>query len=161
MKRLFSKSWKPPSLAKQPPGPPSITPVPIPHLTGLQPKYIVPPLPHPCPYEHISVLATAQGLLLRPIFPGQSHAESYVRIAWGKTGVIEDVHTDGESEYNNWAENVIIYGIVGILSLQSGNNLPFLYISVAEENGLVASYLLVISSRSEVGHSKPCILKPC
>ncbi|KAH9930723.1 SacI homology domain-containing protein [Fomitopsis serialis] len=94
------------------------------HATGLQPKYVLPPLPHPCPHEHIAIIATDRGLLLRPHFLSETHVESYVCIPWGKNATVEDV---------------VVYGIVGILTL----SLVFVPLS---------SYLLVISARTEVGH---------
>ncbi|PCH37867.1 hypothetical protein WOLCODRAFT_161110 [Wolfiporia cocos MD-104 SS10] len=104
------------------------------HTTSLQPKYVLPPLPHPCPHEHIAIIATSQGLLLRPHFRSENHAESYVRVTWGKTGSVEELPYSAELDSIDWSESVVVYGIVGILNLFS------------------ASYLLVVSSRSEVGH---------
>ena len=47
--------------------------------------------------------------------------ESHVRIAWGKDGHIEEIQTDGEGEGLNWSESVVVYGIVGIMNLFTGD----------------------------------------
>ncbi|KAH9952101.1 SacI homology domain-containing protein, partial [Amylocystis lapponica] len=137
MKRFLSKSLKPiapaakPTPVQVPPSPVTNTNV---HTTGLQPKYVLPPMPHPCPHEHIALLITPQGLLLRPHIIGQVHAESYVRIEWGKEGKVSELPSDEEIDSAPWSEGVVVYGIVGILTV------------------FTASYLLVVSSRSDVGH---------
>ncbi|KZT71284.1 hypothetical protein DAEQUDRAFT_724233 [Daedalea quercina L-15889] len=105
-----------------------------PHATGLQPKYVLPPLPHPCPHEHIAIVATDRGLLLRPHFLSETHVESYICIPWGKNAAVEELPHGEEFDHIDWSEGVVVYGIAGILTLFS------------------ASYLLVISARSEVGH---------
>ncbi|CCM00021.1 uncharacterized protein FIBRA_02047 [Fibroporia radiculosa] len=132
MKRLLS--FKPHPLAKSVPAALINTSSTAPHTTSLQPKYVLPPLPHPCPYEHIAVLATSGGLLLRPHFQSEVDPESYVRIAWGKAGDVEEVLYSEDIDGVDWSESVVVYGVVGILSLFS------------------ASYLLLVTSRSEVGH---------
>ncbi|EPQ58006.1 hypothetical protein GLOTRDRAFT_114553 [Gloeophyllum trabeum ATCC 11539] len=131
MKRLFSKSSKSPPPAK-PVTVPAV-PNPIASPTHLQPKYVIPPVPHPFPYEHIAVLVTRQGLLLRPFVPGLAHPESHVQISWGAKPVVEEVPGDGEGPDADWSECVVVYGIVGLMELFS------------------AAYLFVVSSRSEPG----------
>lgn len=101
-------------------------------MTGLQPNYVVPPVPHPNPHEHIVLLASDHGLLMRPHRAGLSPA-SYVRVSWGKTANIVELPSDGGSSSVDWNEGVVIYGIVGLMTLFN------------------ASYLLVITSRSDVG----------
>jgi hypothetical protein len=86
----------------------------------LHPQFVAPPVPHPCPHDHIALLVTKDGLLLRPHMPGLVHAERHVRITWGKNVKVEDLDGDGEAEGHDWSESVIIYGIVGILELFSG-----------------------------------------
>ncbi|GBE82128.1 predicted protein [Sparassis crispa] len=132
MKRFLSKSFKSPPKNVPAPAPPPTNPTV--HTTGLHPKFVVPPMPHPCPHEHIAILATPQGLLLRPHYHGQTEHGTNVRIEWGKTGQVLEVPTDQGVKDTNWAESVVVYGIVGILNLFS------------------APYLLVVSQRSEVGH---------
>lgn len=100
--------------------------------TGLQPNYVVPPVPHPNPHEHIVLLASEYGLLMRPHHAGLYPA-SYVRVTWGKTANIVELPSDGGSPPVDWKEGVVIYGIVGLMTLFN------------------ASYLLVITSRSDVG----------
>ncbi|KAI0672944.1 SacI homology domain-containing protein [Trametes maxima] len=137
MKRLFSKTFKGTAPVSKPAPAagaiPATTNPPV-HHTGLQPKDTLPPVPHPCPYEYISVLATADGLLLRPRHPGQSQdvSESEVKVQWGKGGKVET--TSADTAQANWDDSVVVYGIIGFLELYS------------------ASYLLVISSRSAVGN---------
>ena len=91
------------------------------HTTAaLQPKFTLPPVPHPCPHEHVAIVASNEGLLLRPHLEHGALAGSHVRIAWGKEGVIEEVQDNGEYECVDWNESVIVYGILGILRLFSG-----------------------------------------
>ncbi|KIJ69320.1 hypothetical protein HYDPIDRAFT_79429 [Hydnomerulius pinastri MD-312] len=147
MKRFFSKPSRNNSsgLAAGAPGPSIAVPqahnvghnVVNPAITtntvGLQPSFIVPPVPHPHPHEHIAVIVTDGGLLMRPHAPGLQHQESHVRVSWGKAPKIEELQGDGDGPSADWTSSVIIYGIVGILDLFN------------------ASYLLVITARSDVG----------
>ncbi|KAF5315948.1 hypothetical protein D9611_005058 [Ephemerocybe angulata] len=110
-----------------------------PHITtGLQPKYTVPAVPHPCPHDHLAVAVTKEGLLIRPYCKSQSkkalksEPTSYLKIAW-KTGEVVELHYSGEKRPKNhpsnasspaplidqvdWENAVIIYGIVGVLEL--------------------------------------------
>ncbi|KAJ7510013.1 SacI homology domain-containing protein [Mycena galericulata] len=133
MKRLFykaSKSSAPPSS--------STSSVNAPHTTGLQPKYVVPPVPHPCPHDHIALLVTPAGLLLRPHFPGRGPNDptpsTHLRLSWSKAVKVDELTGDGEADGVDWTGSVVIYGIVGVLELFS------------------ASYLLVVSAKSDVGN---------
>ena len=90
------------------------------HATGLQPKYVLPPLPHPCPHEHIAIVATERGLLLRPHFLSETHVESYICIPWGKNATVEELPHGEEFDHIDWSESVVVYGIVGILTLFTG-----------------------------------------
>lgn len=124
MKRLLSKTFKTAPFAAKPA--PAVAAIPATtnpplHHTGLQPKDTLPPVPHPCPYEHISIVATPEGLLLRPRHPGQSqeNLESEVKVEWGKGGKVETIAANTvEAE---WEESVVVYGIIGFLELYSGN----------------------------------------
>ena len=126
MKRLLSKTFKvnplplKPSPATVVTGNPATTNPPV-HHTGLQPKDTLPPAPHPCPYEYISVLATTEGLLLRHRHPGQAEdsGDDEVKIEWGKGGKV--VPIAGGTVEADWEESVVVYGIVGCLELFSGN----------------------------------------
>lgn len=126
MKRFLAKAARPFNLpsnsqSQAAPSPPTPPPNSTGLHTGLQPKYVVPPVPHPCPHDHIALLVTKQGLLLRPHIPGLKHpASSHVRIPWGKTVTVEDMAGDGEAEGADWNDSVIVYGIVGALELYSG-----------------------------------------
>lgn len=122
MKKLFTKPFKigPAKEAQPPPKPQSTLPATTHTTVSLQPKFMLPPVPHPCPYEHIAIVATSNGLLLRPQLPKGVLPESHVRIAWGKEGQIEDVHDSGEIDGVDWSESAIVYGIVGILNLFAG-----------------------------------------
>ncbi|KJA26998.1 hypothetical protein HYPSUDRAFT_131584 [Hypholoma sublateritium FD-334 SS-4] len=102
---------------------------------GLQPKDVVPAVPQPSPHAHIALLATKEGLLIRPHAGDRNSAqelESFVRVKWGKGGAVEELHP-ADDEALNWGEGVVVYGIVGILEL------------------FACSYLLVITARTEVG----------
>ncbi|KAI0273575.1 SacI homology domain-containing protein [Gloeopeniophorella convolvens] len=129
MRRLFTKSKSPPSKSPAP-----ISNNVISHTPALQPKFVVPPVPHPRPHEHIAILPTEQGLLLRPhvAFGEQDH---HIRITWGKVPKVEEIQDSGQDVLDaNWTEAVVVYGIIGILEL------------------FTESYLLVITARSDVGH---------
>ncbi|OAX41993.1 hypothetical protein K503DRAFT_421235 [Rhizopogon vinicolor AM-OR11-026] len=132
MKRLFSKKSKNTTSPKPSAPEPPITggsTAGLPVKTGLQPSFVVPPVPHPNPHEHIALLASEDGLLIRPHDGG---AGPHLRVSWGKTANIAEL-PGGPSGSVDWKESVIVYGIVGLMSLFS------------------ASYLLVITSRSDVG----------
>ncbi|KAJ6547710.1 SacI homology domain-containing protein [Mycena capillaripes] len=135
MKRFFTKASKPFAPSTSSPPSSSIT---APHTTGLQPKYVVPPVPHPCPHDHIALLVTATGLLLRQHIPGRGANDpgptAHLRLSWSKTVKVEELSGNGEADGVDWTDSVIIYGIVGVLELFS------------------ASYLLVVSAKSDVGN---------
>ncbi|KAJ7271919.1 SacI homology domain-containing protein [Mycena haematopus] len=138
MKRFFP-TRKPSKSSTPPPSSPTPSTINSPHLaTGLQPKYLVPPVPHPCPHDHIALLVTPTGLLLRQHIlgagPNDPGPTTHLRLPWGKSVKVEQISSDGEAEGVDWTESVIIYGIVGVLELFS------------------ASYLLVVSAKSDVGH---------
>ncbi|KAI0718313.1 SacI homology domain-containing protein [Fomitopsis betulina] len=137
MKRLlsFNRSGGSKKPAPAPPAnPTSSAPAGPSHATGLQPKYVLPPLPHPCPHEHIAIIATDRGLLLRPHFLSETHVESYICIPWSKNATVEELPHGEEFDHIDWSESVVVYGILGIFTL------------------FTASYLLVITARTEVGH---------
>ncbi|KXN91495.1 Phosphatidylinositide phosphatase SAC2 [Leucoagaricus sp. SymC.cos] len=144
MKRLFARASRPlanpGALSDTPPGhaQTAIPTASVVHTPSLQPKYTVPAVPHPCPHDHLAILVTRDGLLIRPHLPNQGSTdvvESYVRVSWGKPLKLEEVSTHAASgEAFDWNESVVVYGIIGVLELFS------------------SSYLLVISSRSEAGN---------
>lgn len=108
---------------------PSMEPVHPGHLsnrTGLNPKYTVPPVPHPIPYQLLDVLVSSGGLLLRPHIPGFSHAESYIRITWGLAGKVELIeNTVSKGPELDWSKAAVVYGILGSLDLFTGMLTPF------------------------------------
>ncbi|KAJ7097797.1 SacI homology domain-containing protein [Mycena belliarum] len=138
MKRFFNKAAKPfiPSTSSPPTSTTSSNII-APHTTGLQPKYVVPPVPM-SPHDHIALLVTPAGLLLRPHISGRRSSDPgpthHLRLSWSKTVKVEELAGDGEADGTDWSNSVIIYGIVGILELFS------------------TSYLLVVSARSDVGN---------
>ncbi|KAH7103991.1 SacI homology domain-containing protein [Auriculariales sp. MPI-PUGE-AT-0066] len=81
----------------------------------MPPRLAVPPSPHPLPHEQILVTISDEGLLLRP---NVDNADSYVRIAWGKSASPEEI--DGPGNAQDWVDAVFVYGIVGVLRLFSG-----------------------------------------
>lgn len=85
----------------------------------------MPPTPHP-PHDHIALLVTNGGLLLRPHVIGAT-LESHVKIAWGKQVQVTEQPGDGD-EAGDWSEAVIVYGIVGALELLEGESC-FAYLS--------------------------------
>ncbi|KIK59630.1 hypothetical protein GYMLUDRAFT_44597 [Collybiopsis luxurians FD-317 M1] len=131
MKRFFSKSGaRSPPTAPETPISASVPSI-VPHTTGLPPKDIVPAVPHPYPYQYITLLVAKEGLLLKPQLSESNIASSHVRIAWGKNGKVMEVSGDGSE--HDWNEAILVYGIVGILELFS------------------ASYILVITGREDAG----------
>ena len=127
MKRLFkltgTPSSKPVPPKSKPVAPPMgpVHPGPLPNTTGLEPKYTVPPVPHPNPHHHLDILVSSEGLLLRPHLPGHNHTESYVRISWGLAGKIEPVEgTAAEDPELDWSKAAVVYGVLGSLDLFTG-----------------------------------------
>ena len=125
MKRLFSKISKNSAGSAKPsaPEPPPIAST-LTAKTGLQPSYVVPPVPHPNPHEHIALLASEDGLLIRPHVGTESglpHPASHVRLSWSKTVDIAELPSDGGDRHIDWKESVIVYGIVGLMTLFNGN----------------------------------------
>ena len=148
MKRLFSKSPKsqPSASTSAAPAQNNVVKPPPP------PKAFVPPTSHPRPYDHIAVLPTQDGLLLRPHVAHQGESDHYVRIAWGKVPEIKEFQGSVPTPGVNWTLAVIVYGIVGILDLFAGSlSSPPIETFL---NFYVESYLLVITSRLDVGHGE-------
>lgn len=133
MKRFFSKSYRPSATTYPPQTAPTTSTSNIhPANPGLQPKFTVPPVPHPCPHEYIAVLVTQAGLLLRPHVVGLRHpSKVVVRVGWGREGKVEEIQSGQDSdrveENEDWGSSVIIYGIVGVLQLTFGVFLSIAY----------------------------------
>ena len=115
-------------------------------------------MPHPRPHDHIAILPTQDGLLLGPHIAGQDESNHYVRITWGKIPEIEELQGAMQNANVNWAVAIIVYGIVGILELFTGKLAYYhrisLEISLNDVTLCAESYLLVITSRSEVGNGE-------
>ncbi|KAG6376216.1 hypothetical protein JVT61DRAFT_2191 [Boletus reticuloceps] len=90
---------------------------------GLKPSFVLPPIPHPHPYEHIAIIATDEGLVMRPYLTGLSHSLSYIRIPWGKHPNVQELQHDGNDSSIDWKSSVVIYGIVGIMELFNGTEI--------------------------------------
>lgn len=121
MKRFFKLTGTPsPKPIPKPPMAP-VHPGPLPTTTGLEPKYTVPPVLRPNPYNYLDVLVSSEGLLLRPHLPGHNHAEPYVRISWGLAGkvdLVEDSAAEGSGL--DWSKAAVVYGVLGSLDLWTG-----------------------------------------
>ena len=135
MKQLLTKASKPFGFSSAPqsnsaPSPPTHLSSPAaPHTTGLQPKFVVPAVPHPYPHTHLAILVSKEGLLIRPHVPvpGVDQMEwlPCIRVSWGKSVKVEEIESHQLSEKPNWNEGVVVYGIVGILELFSCSFLIF------------------------------------
>ena len=96
----------------------------LPAKAGLQPGFVVPPVPHPHPHEYIALLASEDGLLIRPHDGGTGpplNPASHVRVSWGKAANITELLSSDGGPSVDWKESVIVYGIVGLMSLFNGN----------------------------------------
>lgn len=124
MKRFFKLTGTPsPKPATPKPSPPIAPahPGPFSNKTGLEPKYTVPPVPHPNPYHYIEILVSSKGLLLRPHIPGRQYTGSFVRIDWGLAGKVELIEdTAAEDPELDWSKAAVVYGILGSLDLFTG-----------------------------------------
>ena len=116
MKRLFYKS---PKSSSPKPSAPVHNDL-IAHTPALQPKFVVPPIPHPRPHDHITVLLTQEGLILRPHKTRPDDSDHYIRISWGKSPKFEEFQGSAQN-VGSWASAVIVYGIIGILELFTGS----------------------------------------
>ena len=95
-----------------------------PHTIGLQPKFVVPVVPHPYPHTHLAILVSKEGLLIRPHILGSGKDQTEylpcIRVSWGKSVKVEEIEL---SEKLDWSESVVVYGIIGILELFSCSSL--------------------------------------
>jgi hypothetical protein len=100
-----------------------------------QPKSTVSTAPHSRPHDHIAILPTQDGLLLRPYIARQGESDHYVRITWGKVPEIKQLHGPAPTAGVNWTLAVIVYGIIGIIDLFAGSlpTLPFRSLSQLRE----------------------------
>lgn len=124
MKRLFRKN-QPERISSPPPVVPPDYPAPqavanSALAVGLQPKFTVPPVPHPTPYHRLATLATKNGLLFRPVIPSGVLPESHIRIPWGDSIQIDEIDGSGNDSGVDWESAAIIFGILGTLKLNSG-----------------------------------------
>lgn len=109
----------------QPHLPSMVSGAPIGITSSLQHKHSVPAIPHPCPHDHLVLVSTKEGLLIRPQVPGRLKEEAntsipLVRVKWEKDIFVEEINWSAESHSINWAKDgVVVYGIVGVLELFS------------------------------------------
>lgn len=91
------------------------------HSTGLQPKFTVPPVPHPTPHYRLAILATPGGLLIRPVIPGVPRPSSLLRMPWGTSVTLQELPGDSdEGKLPGWTQAAVVYGVLGCLKLNSG-----------------------------------------
>lgn len=85
----------------------------------LQPKFVVPPIPHPCPYSSILIRITPDGLVLTPDLTKSGNDEPepvrYLKVPWGKEAVVEEV--EEQLGNHNDVPSLIVHGLVGFLRL--------------------------------------------
>ena len=118
---------------------------PIGITSDLQRKYSIPAVPHPCPHDHLVLVSTKEGLLIRPQVPGK-HKEAVnnsiplVRLKWRKEIVVEEINGSAEGHSGiNWAnDGVVVYGIVGVLELYSCTSL------IHHDANLTSMYRLIL-----------------
>ena len=85
--------------------------------SSLQPGPSFPCIPSPCLHDHLALLVSRDGLLIRPHIPGSpSLPYSYLRVSWGKSNKIEQLEKLEEDDLD-WTEGVVVYGIGGIVEL--------------------------------------------
>lgn len=90
---------------------------------GLQPSFILPPIPHPHPYEHIAIVATDDGLLMRPYLRGDLHSLPHIHVPWGKHSNVQELQRDASNPPIDWKSSVVVYGIVGVMELFNGTEM--------------------------------------
>ena len=149
MKKLLDRATKTLSVQRKNPPAPTRSPA----SPSLQPKFTVPPVPHPAPHTHLAVLATSDGLLIKPHIVDSPPTESvsYLRIAWGSTVHVEEI-ANSDDQNIPWSDSVVVYGLVGALPLFSGEPrvLPR-YCCTPNKDPTTESYILVITSKSDIG----------
>jgi phosphatidylinositol 4-phosphatase len=84
---------------------------------SLPTKYLATAIPHPHPFDRILILASADGLLLRPDIP---YFETLVRVSWGKDGKVEAIDSKTVTGIPEWSEAAPVFGIVGLIRLFTG-----------------------------------------
>ncbi|KAF8635542.1 hypothetical protein AX17_003925 [Amanita inopinata Kibby_2008] len=113
-------------------------------------------MPHPYPHDHLVLVASKEGLLMRPQVPESGTGAplspppsqdpvSFIRIQWGKGVVTEEVDLgeDGQTGRGvDWKTGVVVYGI----------SPHFVLLVLSKITNGTGSYLLVINSRVNVGH---------
>ncbi|KAH7889626.1 SacI homology domain-containing protein [Phlebopus sp. FC_14] len=117
---------------------------------GLQPTLTTSPVPHPHPHEYIAVVAADEGLVMRSHARALQRSGSCVRVSWSKPPKVEELSSDAEGPLIDWTSSAVIYGIVGILDLFNGRG-SHLTCTMFDLRNFAASYLLVITARSDVG----------
>lgn len=118
MKKIFNKSKKP-TLTIPLPGLTAVASALHAGATSLLPKFTVPPLPHPCPYSRILVLATKKGLFFRPDIDAHGDVQSCLKFEWGKDGRMLEV-PDAVEDDLDWTSAARVWGIIGLMRLYCG-----------------------------------------
>ena len=121
---------------------------------ALPPSLTIPATPHPNALKEISIAVSPSGVWLKPAT--QSASLSYVYIPFGLSPTVTEVRAASVQPQPNWSPSNSLYGVVGIINLFRcksffrSDSIPFERQNLA----CTASYLLVISSRNEVGDRK-------
>ncbi|EFI28328.1 hypothetical protein CC1G_13857 [Coprinopsis cinerea okayama7 len=111
------------------------------HTTpGLKPRDVLPAVPHPRPYDHLAILPTQNGLLIRPYIPGHSKrrnpVSTHVKISWRTAEIVElEDASVAKSPEEDWTESVIVYGIVTVHLLTEEGNSRFIFAGYQLEGG--------------------------
>ncbi len=126
MKKLFRKSMQVVTPASRP------LDVPLPHAitsdalrVDIKPQFKVPLIPHPAPHHRLMVVASKQGLLLRPYTSGSTAPIKHVRVPWGRDADVQELDSHAEdSKELDWSSAAIVYGILGVVKLFTGMQAP-------------------------------------
>jgi hypothetical protein len=93
------------------------------HQPALKPEFKLPPMPHPCPHEHLALLVTSEGLLIRAHGFGVNPT-SHIKLTWGKHVKVDEVREKEESKDLDWEKSVVVYGLIGLMELFDGDCSP-------------------------------------
>lgn len=111
--QALSKPLEPPAMVA------AVTPNIYSSGIGLKPRDILPAVPHSYPYHCISVLASKDGLLLRPDLQRDAQPTNHVCVAWGQDVIVEEREGDGSSPGHDWSGAAVVFGVLGVVKLFS------------------------------------------